>query len=437
MIPRYPPITYYPVPGHPGHFPQQNLDDAGKIFVGGIPADATKETLTEYFSQFGEVSDSIIMLDNVTGRSRGFGFVTFLDQMCVDDVLAHSSKHSINGKVVDAKKAVPKGPNQSTILKAMGVISNRADRNPDCKVFVGGVAQGTTETDLANYFKIFGKVLEVKIPKDQNTQRARGFSFVLFDNAESVIEATKERYHTINNKTVEVKTVHLSMNIKGGFSDKSSDDGQLASPPSPFMQMTQQRTGGGYYAQYPQGYIGLSPAAAHRPQPYYEHASYEPSPSGSSCSVGSMGSSGLNNIPTPLGSGSGVAPRVDEYSPYMAPAIYQAFNDLSIGQQQYQRRSYPVPRGPYAVHAEGYPQQGVPAGYSPTPMQQSGYSQSPVPSSLGYQHAAFGTSPPVYQAMSATATPHAAQQVPSQYPVAVSTPQPQGLVATTVQSFKR
>lgn len=197
------------------------------------------------------------------------------------------------------------------------------------------------------------------------------------------------------------------MNIKGGFSDKSSDDGQLASPPSPFMQMTQQRTGGGYYAQYPQGYIG------------------------------SMGSSGLNNIPAPLGSGSGVAPRVDEYSPYMAPAIYQAFNDLSIGQQQYQRRSYPVPRGPYAVHAEGYPQQGVPAGYSPTPMQQSGYSQSPVPSSLGYQHAAFGTSPPVYQAMSATATPHAAQQVPSQYPVAVSTPQPQGLVATTVQSFKR
>jgi len=195
------------IPRVPEHFPQQNLDDAGKIFVGGIPADASKETLTEYFSQFGEVSDSIIMLDNVTGRSRGFGFVTFLDQMCVDDVLAHSSKHSINGKVVDAKKAVPKGPNQSTILKAMGVISNRADRNPDCKVFVGGVAQGTTETDLANYFKVFGKVLEVKLPKDQNTQRARGFSFVLFDNGESVIEATKERYHTINNKTVEVKIV--------------------------------------------------------------------------------------------------------------------------------------------------------------------------------------------------------------------------------------
>lgn len=53
------------------------------------------------------------------------------------------------------------------------------------------------------------QVLEVKIPKDQNTQRARGFSFVLFDNAESVIEATKERYHTINNKTV--SSIHLNM----------------------------------------------------------------------------------------------------------------------------------------------------------------------------------------------------------------------------------
>lgn len=46
------------------------------------------------------------------------------------------------------------------------------------------------------------QVLEVKIPKDQNTQRARGFSFVLFENRKSVEKATRERYHVINNKTV-------------------------------------------------------------------------------------------------------------------------------------------------------------------------------------------------------------------------------------------
>ena len=36
--------------------------------------------------------------------------------------------------------------------------SNRADRNPECKVFVGGVAQGTTESDIQSYFNSFGKV---------------------------------------------------------------------------------------------------------------------------------------------------------------------------------------------------------------------------------------------------------------------------------------
>ncbi|XP_057300343.1 RNA-binding protein Musashi homolog 1-like isoform X2 [Hydractinia symbiolongicarpus] len=181
-----------------------------KIFVGGLPPDATKETLTDYFSQFGEVSESILMVDNITRRSRGFGFVTFLDATIVNKVLGRV-KHTINAKTVDVKKASPQVRTQESILEAMGITSNQADRNLDCKVFVGGVAQGTTESDLEQYFQEFGKVLEVKIPKDQNTQRARGFSFVLFENADCVINATKERFHRINGKMVEVKsTAYLS-----------------------------------------------------------------------------------------------------------------------------------------------------------------------------------------------------------------------------------
>ncbi|XP_066932231.1 heterogeneous nuclear ribonucleoprotein D-like-B isoform X2 [Clytia hemisphaerica] len=320
MIPTFSQVPFY-VGNQQYHNNNNIVDDAGKIFVGGIPPDASRDTITEYFSTYGAVSDVIIMVDNVTGRSRGFCFVTFQDQLAVNKVLAASQKHSINGKVVDAKRAVPKGPNQSQILRAMGVSSNRADRNPDCKIFVGGVAQGTTESDLENYFKDYGTVLEVKIPKDQNTQRARGFSFVLFETPECVIAATKERYHRINNKTVEVKTVQIQH--QKGHSE-GSDDGQLQSPPSPFM-----RSGGGFYN--PQGY------------PRYVGASLESSGYG----VSSRGQQGLDN-----------------YS-YMAP-MYAGMAELSISGR------YPL-RPPYHMAAASGSQVG---GYaqSPSAVSPSSYS---------------------------------------------------------------
>jgi len=48
-----------------------------KVFVGGIPPHVDRDTLRQIFEQFGPVQDAVVMLDQVTNRSRGFGFVTF------------------------------------------------------------------------------------------------------------------------------------------------------------------------------------------------------------------------------------------------------------------------------------------------------------------------------------------------------------------------
>ena len=48
-----------------------------KIFIGGIYGKINQLDLTKYFSQFGEVKSSIIYADEVTGKSRGFGFIIF------------------------------------------------------------------------------------------------------------------------------------------------------------------------------------------------------------------------------------------------------------------------------------------------------------------------------------------------------------------------
>jgi len=50
---------------------------SAKVYVGNLSWNTTDDSLRDAFSQFGNVTDSIVMKDRETGRSRGFGFVTF------------------------------------------------------------------------------------------------------------------------------------------------------------------------------------------------------------------------------------------------------------------------------------------------------------------------------------------------------------------------
>ena len=56
------------------------------------------ESLHDYFSQFGEVLECTVMRDNATGRSRGFGFLTFKDPKTVNTVMV--KEHFLDGKIV-------------------------------------------------------------------------------------------------------------------------------------------------------------------------------------------------------------------------------------------------------------------------------------------------------------------------------------------------
>lgn len=56
------------------------------------------ESLHDYFSQFGDVLECTVMRDGGTGRSRGFGFLTFKDPKTVNIVMV--KEHYLDGKIV-------------------------------------------------------------------------------------------------------------------------------------------------------------------------------------------------------------------------------------------------------------------------------------------------------------------------------------------------
>ena len=69
-----------------------------KLFVGGISWNTTEDQLKEYFSQIGEVEEVKIITDRMTGRSKGFGFVTYKNE---ED--AKKAIETLDGKKLDGR----------------------------------------------------------------------------------------------------------------------------------------------------------------------------------------------------------------------------------------------------------------------------------------------------------------------------------------------
>nr|KAJ0186691.1 hypothetical protein LSAT_V11C900498150 [Lactuca sativa] len=176
--------------------------DLGKLFIGGISWDTNEERLQEYFSSFGEVLEAVIMKDHTTGRARGFGFVVFSDPAVAERVI--KEKHNIDGRMVEAKKAVPRD-DQTTMSRNSGSIQGSPNPNRTRKIFVGGLASTVTETDFKRYFEQFGTITDVVVMYDHNTQRPRGFGFITYDSEEAVDKVLLKTFHELNGKMVEVK----------------------------------------------------------------------------------------------------------------------------------------------------------------------------------------------------------------------------------------
>jgi len=86
---------------------EKNNPRTCKIFVGGLPQDISTYEFKKYFGYYGDISDAVVMRDKVTGKARGFGFVTFYKEKSADKVMVDKKKHKIRGKWIDCKRAVP------------------------------------------------------------------------------------------------------------------------------------------------------------------------------------------------------------------------------------------------------------------------------------------------------------------------------------------
>ena len=79
-----------------------------KIYVGNLPWSVDKGKLEDLFSPFGEISEATVISDKYSGRSKGFGFVTFADEASAQKAIAEMNGKEIEGRALKVNEAQPR-----------------------------------------------------------------------------------------------------------------------------------------------------------------------------------------------------------------------------------------------------------------------------------------------------------------------------------------
>ena len=163
-----------------------------KLFIGGISLDTTDDGMREYFSKYGQITDCVVIRQQDSNRSKGFGFVTFETEEEADKCMSERP-HFLDGRTIDAKRAVSR--EESSKPGAHVQVK---------KVFVGGVKQGCDESLLRNFFSKFGTIVSVDIPLDKEN-KPKGYGFITFDDFDVTDKLVAKRYYDTDGFQFEVK----------------------------------------------------------------------------------------------------------------------------------------------------------------------------------------------------------------------------------------
>ena len=76
-----------------------------KLFVGGLSWDTTDQSLASAFSVHGDVTEAKVVTDRDTGRSRGFGFVTFAEAGDAQAAIQNMDSSQLDGRSIRVSEA--------------------------------------------------------------------------------------------------------------------------------------------------------------------------------------------------------------------------------------------------------------------------------------------------------------------------------------------
>jgi len=108
-----------------------------KVYVGNLPFSTGNNELKEMFSSFGEITEAVIIINKFSGRSKGFGFVTFADAESAKKAIEGMNGKDIGGRQLVVNEAKPMEP-RADGDRPRRSFGDRGDRGGDGGGFGGG-----------------------------------------------------------------------------------------------------------------------------------------------------------------------------------------------------------------------------------------------------------------------------------------------------------
>ncbi len=89
-----------------------------KLYVGNLPYSVDSEKLKELFLKYGAIEEAMVVIFKDTGRSKGFGFVTFTNDADATKAIEEMNGKDVDGRSVVVNEATPFDPDRNDRKKS-------------------------------------------------------------------------------------------------------------------------------------------------------------------------------------------------------------------------------------------------------------------------------------------------------------------------------
>lgn len=160
--------------------------DARTVFCMQLSARIRPRDLEEFFSSVGKVRDVRLIMDNKTRRSKGISYVEFQDTDSVPLAIGLTNQKLLGVPIIVQHSQAEKNRvgNPTSIL-------TKGNIGP-MRLYVGSLHFNITEEMLRGIFEPFGKIDDIKLIRDHETNRSQGYGFITFHDSEDAKKALEQ-----------------------------------------------------------------------------------------------------------------------------------------------------------------------------------------------------------------------------------------------------
>lgn len=168
------------------------------LYMEGLPFDCTAEMVRKFFSETHgctDIDDLRLPLWQDTKRLRGYGHIVFSSIGTTHKALREVNGQYLQGRYIQLQQAREKtvDTNDGALVGSTSTTTQHRDQPVGChKIFVKNLPYDTTEVEVQEAFKTFGKIMDpggVRLARNYMTKEPKGFGYVEFKNPEGAYAA--------------------------------------------------------------------------------------------------------------------------------------------------------------------------------------------------------------------------------------------------------